>query len=150
MIIYFIDTESNQPYFNTEQQNLTADECKDTLCNIFVPDNCTTLQLTFLLMIFNKFLSRAFFGNDLQFNLSVLLREERSKRCFSQCNLAALTERIIRKPQQLISEGTIERYMKTKSFMKDLHNQSLWSKRSTYFVCKRYSASEIVTADVDR
>ena len=101
-------------------------------------------------MIFNKFLSRAFFGNDLQFNLSVLLTEERSKRCFSQCNLAALTERIIRKPQQLISEGTIERYMKTKSVMKDLHNQSLWSKRSTYFVCKRYSAGETVTADIDR
>lgn len=39
MIKYFIDTESNQPDFNIEQENLTADECTDTFCNIFVPDN---------------------------------------------------------------------------------------------------------------
>ena len=30
---------------------MILDECKDTLCNIFVPDNCATLQLTFLVMI---------------------------------------------------------------------------------------------------
>lgn len=39
MIKYFIDTESNQPDFNIEQENLTGDECTDTFCNIFVPDN---------------------------------------------------------------------------------------------------------------
>ena len=68
---------------------MSLDECKDTWCNIIVPDNCVTLEMTFLVIIYNEFYITQFFGINLQFNLSVLLREERGKSYFNICNLTS-------------------------------------------------------------
>ena len=65
-------------------------------------------------------------------------------------NLAALKERLIAKAAELISDGSIHSFMKTKEYQKQIKNQSLWNVSSTYFTKEQYPVSEEMSDEIDR
>ena len=69
---------------------------------------------------------------------------------FILINLAALKDKLIAKTAELISDGSIRSFMKTKEYQKQIKNQSLWNVSSTYFMKKQYPVSEEISDEIDR
>ena len=69
---------------------------------------------------------------------------------FILINFAALKDKLIAKTAQLISDGSIRSFMKTKEYQKQIKNESLWNVSSTYFMKKQYPVSEEISDEIDR
>ena len=69
---------------------------------------------------------------------------------FILINLAVLKDKLIAKTAELISDGSIRSFTKTKEYQKQIKNQSLWNVSSTYFMKKQYPVSEEISDEIDR
>ena len=68
---------------------------------------------------------------------------------FILINLAALKDKLIAKTAELISDGSIRSFTKTKEYQKQIKNQSLWNVSSTYFMKKQYPVSEEISDEIE-
>ena len=68
---------------------------------------------------------------------------------FILINLAALKDKLIAKTAELISDGSIRSFMKTKEYQKQIKNESLWNASSTYFMKKQYPVSEEISDEIE-
>ena len=69
---------------------------------------------------------------------------------FILINLAVLKDKLIAKTAELISDGSIRSFTKTKEYQKQIKNQSLWNVSSTYSMKKQYPVSEEISDEIDR
>ena len=67
----------------------------------------------------------------------------------SKTGEAELKQRLVDKINEMVANDSIKLYMLSPQYQKDIKNQSLFSKDSTYFFRKQFPVSEKLTSEID-
>ena len=63
--------------------------------------------------------------------------------------LAELKQRLVDKINEMVANDSIKLYMLSPQYQKDIKNQSLFNKGSTYFFRKQFPVSEKLISEID-
>ena len=67
----------------------------------------------------------------------------------SKTGEAELKQRLVDKINEMVANDSIKLYMLSPQYQKDIKNQSLFNKGSTYFFRKQFPVSEKLTSEID-